>query len=114
MKLHIDWSTGNVLVTDAIRSTNIRFENNIATVQNAVLKAAREAGYADASAWDDSKNIVEFLKRTKTRSAANFEKPFGEFVFVIRAKGIKNKPLSTWPTVEEMEARNAIYTQENS
>lgn len=112
MKLHINWSTGNVLVTDAIRSTNIRLENNISTVQNAVLKAARDAGYEDASAWDDSKNIVEFLRRTKTRSAANFERPFGEFVFVIRAKAIKNKPLSTWPTVEEIEAQNVAKEQE--
>ena len=113
MKLHIDWSTGNVLVTDAVRNTNIRIENARATVQNAILKAAREAGYKDASVWDDSKNITEFLKRTKTRSSPNFEKPFGEFVFVIRAKAIKNKPLSAWPTAEEIEARNAVYQEKS-
>lgn len=113
MKIHIDWMSGSVLVTEGLKSHNMRFELNPSTMQKAILEKMRGLGYIDARVWNDTKNLLDFMERSRSSRHPKFEKPFGEFVFTVQAGGISNKPLSTWPTVEEIEARNAAYQEKS-
>ena len=117
MNIHIDWTSGTALVTDAYaKSANkhnqIGKEMSMHRAQTVVLEYVKDMGFTDINVRNESDKIIEFVRRVK--SGANFERPEGQYVFKLKASGIQNKPWAYWPREEDIRVRNEIFDKKKA